>query len=134
MINTSVIPVGGDHITKDLSIVLKTPTEQAEMIKIQYGHAFYDDASDDELFEVPVIGADMKEQYSSTIYCEIIGVRLEELFELILEEFYRMGLQDLPGGVVLTGGVAKLEGIGQLARHMLQTRVRIIYTGLYWCK
>ena len=50
-------------MTKDLSIILKTPTEQAEKIKHQYGHAFYDDASDDELFEVPVIGADMKEQY-----------------------------------------------------------------------
>ena len=58
--STSVIPVGGDHITKDLSIVLKTPTEQARKIKQQYGHAFYDDASDDELFEVPVIGADPK--------------------------------------------------------------------------
>jgi cell division protein FtsA len=130
LINTSVIPVGGDHITKDLSIVLKTPTEQAEMIKIKYGHAFYDDASDDELFEVPVIGADMKEQYSQRYIAEIIGVRLEELFELVLEEFYRMGLQDLPGGVVLTGGVSKLEGIGQLARHILQTRVRL-YTPDY---
>ncbi|TQR16479.1 cell division protein FtsA [Psychrobacillus vulpis] len=130
LINTSVIPVGGDHITKDLSIVLKTPTEQAEMIKLKYGHAFYDDASDDELFEVPVIGADMKEQYSQRYIADIIGVRLEELFELVLEEFYRMGLQDLPGGVVITGGVAKLEGLGQLARHILQTRVRL-YTPDY---
>ena len=125
LVNTSVIPVGGDHITKDLSIVLKTPTEQAEKIKLKYGHAFYDDASDDELFEVPVIGADMKEQYSQRYIAEIIGVRLEELFELILEDFYRMGLQDLPGGVVITGGVSKLDGIGQLARHILQTRVRL---------
>lgn len=130
LIKTAVIPVGGDHITKDLSIVLKTPTEQAELIKLQYGHAFYDDASDDELFEVPVIGADMKEQYSQRYIAEIIGVRLEELFEMVLEEFYRMGLQDLPGGVVITGGVAKLEGIGQLARHILQTRVRL-YTPDY---
>ena len=53
--HTGVIPVGGDHITKDLSIVLKTPTEQAEKIKQQYGHAFYDDASDEQLFEVPVV-------------------------------------------------------------------------------
>ena len=43
----------------------------------------------------------MKEQYSQRYISEIIGVRLEELFELVLEEFYRMGLQDLPGGVVL---------------------------------
>ena len=128
--HTSVLPVGGDHLTKDLSIILKTPTEQAEKIKHQYGHAFYDDASDDELFEVPVIGAEMKEQYSQRYISEIIGVRLEELFELVLEEFYRMGLQDLPGGVVITGGVAKLEGLLQLSRHILQTRVRL-YTPEY---
>lgn len=130
MSHTSVLPVGGDHVTKDLSIVLKTPTEQAEKIKHQYGHAFYDDASDDELFEVPVIGADTKEQYSQRYISEIIGVRLEELFEMILEEFYRMGLQDLPGGVVISGGVGKLEGLSQLARHILQTRVRL-YTPEY---
>lgn len=128
--HSSVLPVGGDHITKDLSIVLKTPTEQAEKIKQQYGHAFYDDASDDELFEVPVIGADTKEQYSQRYISEIIGVRLEELFEMIVEEFYRMGIQDLPGGVVITGGVGKLEGLLQLARNILQTRVRL-YTPEY---
>jgi cell division protein FtsA len=124
-ISTAVIPVGGDHLTKDLSIILKTPTEQARKIKHQYGHAFYDDASDDELFEVPVIGADSKDQYSQRYISEIIGVRLEELFDLVLEELYRMGIHDLPGGVVLTGGTTKLDGILQLARHVLRTRVRI---------
>jgi len=122
---TAVIPVGGDHITKDLSIILKTPTEQARKIKHQYGHAFSDDASDDELFEVPVIGADSKDQYSQRYISEIIGVRLEELFDLVLEELYRMGVHDLPGGVVLTGGITKMDGLLQLARHVLKTRVRI---------
>ena len=122
---TSVIPVGGDHITKDLSIVLKTPTEQAEKIKQQYGHAYIDDASDDELFEVPVVGADTTDQYSQRYISEIISVRLEELFELILDELARMGVQDLPGGIVITGGVTKLEGIAQLARQCMQSRVRI---------
>lgn len=124
-IHTAMIPVGGEHITKDLSIVLKTPTEQAEKIKLEFGHAYYDDASDDELFEVPVIGADTKEQFSQKYISEIIGVRLEELFDLIIDELYRVGIQDLPGGVVLTGGVAKLEGLPQLARHVLQTSVKI---------
>lgn len=122
---TSVIPIGGDHVTKDLSIILKTPTEQARKIKHKYGHAFYDDASDDELFEVPVIGADSKDQYSQRYISEIIGVRLEELFDLILEELYRMGIRDLPGGIVLTGGITKIEGLLQLARHVLKSRVRI---------
>ncbi len=127
---TGVIPVGGEHITKDLSIVLKTPTEQAEIIKKQFGHAFFDDASDDEVFEVPVSGTDTMDQYSQKYIAEIIGVRLEELFELILDELARLGVRDLPGGVVLTGGVAQLEGIAQLARQTMQTRVRI-YTPDY---
>lgn len=123
--NTAVIPVGGEHITKDLSIVLKTPTEQAEKIKKQYGHAFYDDASDEQLFEVPVVGTDTTDQYSQRYIAEIIGVRLEELFELVLDELARMGIQDLPGGVVISGGVAQIEGIAQLARQVMLTRVRV---------
>ncbi len=125
LIATSVLPVGGDHVTKDLSIILKTPTEKARKIKHQYGHAFYDDASDDELFEVPVIGADSKDQYSQRYISEIIGVRLEELFDLVLEELFKMGIRDLPGGVVLTGGITKIDGLLQLARHVLKSRVRI---------
>lgn len=125
LITTSVLPIGGDHVTKDLSIVLKTPTEQARKIKHRFGHAFYDDASDDDFFEVPIIGADTKEQYSQRYISEIIGVRLEELFDLVLEEFYKMGIRDLPGGVVLTGGITKIEGMLPLARHVLKTRVRI---------
>lgn len=122
---TSVLPIGGDHVTKDLSIVLKTPTEHARKIKHQYGHAFNDDASDDELFEVPVIGADSKDQYSQRYISEIIGSRLEELFDLVLDELYRMGIKDLPGGIVLTGGITKVEGLLQLARYVLKSRVRL---------
>ncbi|WP_153731207.1 cell division protein FtsA [Sporosarcina obsidiansis] len=130
LVNTSVLPIGGDHITKDLSIVLKTPTEQARMIKHQYGHTYYDDASDDELFEVPVIGADTKDQYSQRYISEIIGSRLEEVFDLILEDLYAAGIHDLPGGIVITGGTAKLDGILQLAREIFKTRVRL-YTPEY---
>src|SRR5699024_8319388 len=120
-----VVPLGGDNVTKDLSYVLQTPTEEARKIKHKYGHAFYDEASDDELFEVPIIGSETKEQFSQRYISEIIEVRLEELFDLILEEFYHMGIQSLPGGIVLTGGITKIEGILPLARHVLQQRVRI---------
>ncbi|WP_096550598.1 cell division protein FtsA [Ureibacillus thermosphaericus] len=123
--HTGVVPIGGDHITKDLSIILKTPTEQAEKIKRQYGHAFYEDASEEEVFEVPVVGTDATEEYSQKFLAEIISSRLEELFDLVLDELARLGVRDLPGGIVISGGVASLEGIAQLARQVLQTRVRI---------
>lgn len=50
---------------------------------------------------------------------------MEELFELILDELYRLGVDELPGGVVLTGGMAKMDGLPELARSILQTRVRL---------
>ncbi|CAM5189461.1 Cell division protein FtsA OS=Ureibacillus acetophenoni OX=614649 GN=ftsA PE=3 SV=1 [Ureibacillus acetophenoni] len=128
--HAGVVPVGGEHITKDLAIILKTTTEYAEKIKKQFGHAFYDDASEDEIFEVPVSGTDMVDQYNQKFISEIIGVRLEEMFELVLDELARLGVRDLPGGIVISGGVAQLEGVAQLARQVMQTRVRV-YTPDY---
>ncbi|ALC91072.1 cell division protein FtsA [Bacillus sp. FJAT-18017] len=121
---TSVIPIGGDTITKDLSIVLRTSTEDAEKIKIKYGHAFYEDASGEEVFSVPVIGSDQHQQFTQLEISEIIEARLEEIFELVLHEFKRMGIRDLPGGYVLTGGVSNLDGILDLAQAVFQNRVR----------
>lgn len=123
--HTGIVGMGGDQITKDLSIVLETSTEQAEKIKKQYGHAFLDDASDDQLFEVQIDGTSATQQYSQRYIAEIIGARVEEIFEYVLDELSRLGVRDLPGGIVLTGGVAALEGIGQVARHVMQLRVRI---------
>ncbi|WP_075981011.1 cell division protein FtsA [Bacillus massilinigeriensis] len=122
---TSVLPVGGDHITKDLSIGLKTSTEDAERIKIKYGHAFYDHASEEEVFSVPIIGSDQHQQYNQREISDIIEARMEEIFELILNELKRLGVRDLPGGYVLTGGVANIEGILELGQAILQNRVRI---------
>lgn len=123
--HVNMIPLGGENITKDLSVVLKTSMEQAEKIKIDYGHAYYDDASEDEMFTVPVIGTDSKEQYSQRFISEIIGARVEEIFDLVMDTLYQMQVDDLPGGVVITGGVAKLEGIQQLASEKLESRVRL---------
>nr|WP_263328089.1 cell division protein FtsA [Neobacillus sp. Marseille-Q6967] len=121
---TSVIPVGGEHITKDLSIGLRTSTEDAERIKIKYGHAFYDDASEDEVFSVPIIGSDQHQQFNQLEVSDIIEARLEEIFDLIVNEMKRLGYSDLPGGYVLTGGIANMQGVLELAQVILQNRVR----------
>ncbi|PLR80965.1 cell division protein FtsA [Bacillus canaveralius] len=123
--STSVLAVGGDHITKDLSIGLRTSTEDAEMIKIKHGHSFYDHASEDEVFSVPIIGSDQHQQFNQLEISDIIEARMEEILELIQNEIRRMGVRDLPGGFVLTGGVANMQGILELAQDVLQNRVRI---------
>ncbi|MGG5253035.1 cell division protein FtsA [Neobacillus sp. SM06] len=121
----TMLPIGGDHITKDLSIGLRTSTEDAEKIKIKHGHAFYDDASEDEVFSVPIIGSDQHQQFNQLEISDIIEARLEEIFDFIVEEMKRLGIRDLPGGYVLTGGVANMQGILELAEEVLQNRVRI---------
>ncbi|WHY88002.1 cell division protein FtsA [Neobacillus novalis] len=123
--STSVIPVGGDLLTNDLSKVLHTSTEDAEKIKVKYGHAFYDNASEDEFFSVPIIGSDQHQQFNQLYVSEIIEARMEEVFELIAHELKRLGVTDLPGGFVLTGGTAKMQGILELAQDIFQTPVRI---------
>lgn len=122
---TSVLPIGGEHITKDLSIGLRTSTEDAEKIKIKYGYAFYDHASEEEVFSVPIIGSDQHQQFNQLEISDIIEARMEEIFELIQNEIKRLGVHDLPGGYVLTGGVANTDGILELAEVVFQNSVRI---------
>ncbi|MCP3761913.1 cell division protein FtsA [Domibacillus sp. A3M-37] len=122
---TSVLPVGGDHITKDLSIGLRTSTEEAEQIKTKHGHAFYDLASEEEVFSVPVIGSDQHDQFTQLEISEIIEARLEELFIMVVEDLRQSGIHDIPGGFVLTGGASAMNGILDLAQDVFQNRVRV---------
>ncbi|ANB61176.1 cell division protein FtsA [Anoxybacteroides amylolyticum] len=122
---TSVLPVGGDHITKDISIGLRTSTEDAEKIKLKHGHAFYDFASEEEVFSVPVIGTDQHQQFTQLELADIIEARLEEIFQFVYQEIRKLGFRDLPGGYVLTGGVVNMPGILELAQVVLGSSVRV---------
>ncbi|MRX70801.1 cell division protein FtsA [Bacillus lacus] len=123
--STTVFPVGGEHITKDISIGLRTNTEEAERIKVKHGHAYYDYASEDDIFEVSIIGTDQKQQFTQLELSEIIEARLEEVLELVQNEIRRMGYHDLPGGYVLTGGSVGMPGVSELSQAVLQNSVRI---------
>ncbi|MDL5040386.1 cell division protein FtsA [Heyndrickxia coagulans] len=122
---TSVLPVGGDHITKDLSICLRASTEDAEEIKLKHGHAFSEDALEDDVFDVQIIGSEQKEQFNQLQISDIIEARLEEIFLLIQQELRKTGVHDLPGGIVLTGGTANMPGVPELAETVFQSRVRV---------
>jgi cell division protein FtsA len=122
---TSILPVGGEHLTKDISIGLRTSTDAAEKIKIKHGHAFYDHASEEEVFSVPIIGSDQHQQFSQLEIADILEARLEEIFEMVQHELKRLGVKELAGGYVLTGGVASMPGILELAQVVLANNVRI---------
>ncbi|UCZ51819.1 cell division protein FtsA [Bacillus shivajii] len=122
---TSQLPLGGDHITNDISVGLRTSTEEAESVKKEFGHAFVDHASDDETFEVSEIGSDQKQEFSQWQIANIIEPRIEEILQYVQKEIQRLGYRDLAGGYVLTGGTVKLPGILELTRDVLQKNVRI---------
>lgn len=122
---TSVIPIGGDHITNDISIGLRISTDEAERIKVKYGHAQIQLASKDETFKVSKIGSDLKEEFSQHDLAFIIEPRLTEMLQLIENEIYKFGYEDLAGGYVLTGGSAKTQGLLELAMDTLQNSVRV---------
>lgn len=125
LVGTSMIPLGGDHITKDLSIGLRSSTEDAEEIKINYGHAYYEDANENETFDVTIIGSHEKETFNQLEIANIIEARLEEIFMFALRELRKMGFYDLPGGYVLTGGTMNMLGALDLARDVFQSNVRL---------
>ncbi|AUJ62264.1 cell division protein FtsA [Bacillus velezensis] len=122
---TAVIPLGGENITKDVSIGLRTSTEEAERVKKQFGHAFYDEASEDEVFEVTVIGTNQKQSFTQQEIANIIEARVEEILEIAAAEIEQMGITDLPGGFVLTGGQAAMPGVLSLAQEVLRHNVRV---------
>ncbi len=125
LVNTSVIPIGGEYVTNDIAIGLKTQSEVAEQIKIKHGCALIEEALEDETFSVPRIGSNEHKEYNQVDLAHIIEPRLAEMFELVQKEIRKMGYQEVPGGYVLTGGVTAMPGIQELAQSVLQNAVRI---------
>jgi cell division protein FtsA len=122
---TSVLPVGGDHVTNDIAIGLRTQTEVAEVIKLRHGCALVADASEEETFKVSRVGSNVDKEFTQFDLSNIIEPRLQEILLMVRQEVEKMGYKELAGGYVLTGGVAALPGIQKLAEFELDAAVRI---------
>lgn len=124
--HTSVLGVGGDHITSDIAHGLRLPISQAEEIKKQHGHAVEAEIKDDEEFHVRPFGEEVPLQISRRELSQIIEARVDEIFSLVLQEIKRSGYDGLlPAGMVLTGGSSVLPGMRMLASQVLGLPVRI---------
>lgn len=124
--HTAVLPTGGEHITNDIAIGLRTPFTTAEELKIRHGHARPQSVNPNESFDVAMFGEGERQRVSRQFLSQIIEARVEEIFDLILQEIKRSGYDGLlPAGVVLCGGTADLAGIRDVARDMLNLPVRI---------
>ncbi len=122
---SAVIPIGGNHITRDIAIGLRTPDHQAERIKQEFGCALSAVLDHDEEIEVPSVGGRPPRILSRQMLAEIIEPRMEEILTLIRREIQKSGYEDLlPAGVVLTGGSSIMAGIEELSERILQLPVR----------
>jgi len=125
---TAVIPLGGNHITSDIAVGLRTPLENAEELKKQHGCALVSQIDKNATIEVPSIGGGKPRTVFRQLLCEVIEPRAEEILSLVHKEVIKSGYKDLlTSGVVLTGGTSILEGINELTEQVFSLPVRIGY-------
>ncbi|ACL69668.1 cell division protein FtsA [Halothermothrix orenii] len=123
---TSVLPVGGNHVSNDIAVGLRTPIAEAEKIKIMAGSATTKNIGDDEYIEVVSASRKKKNKIPRKALCEVIEPRMQEIFNLVKRELDEVGPRDLtPAGVVLTGGASLLEGAEELASEVIGLPVRL---------
>jgi cell division protein FtsA len=124
--HTGVIPIAGDQVTNDIAMALRTPTQNAEEIKIKYACALTQLAGADETIKVPSVGERPPRDLSRQALAEVVEPRYDELFTLVQAELRRSGFEDLiAAGIVLTGGTSKMEGVVELAEEIFHAPVRI---------
>src|SRR5499426_2404004 len=124
--HTAVIPIAGDQITNDIAMALRTPTPDAELVKLRHGCALRQLADAAELIEVPGLGDRAPRQLSRQTLAEVIEPRVEELYSLVQQVLRQSGFEELlSSGIVLTGGSAVMEGMVELGEEIFHMPVRL---------
>jgi cell division protein FtsA len=124
--HTAVIGLGGEYVTKDIAIGIRTPIDKAEEIKRQYGCAFSPLVRPNEYVSVPGVGGREQREVSRAVLASIIEPRVEEILSLTLREIKRTEYADMLGaGIVLTGGASLMEGMQELAEKVFEMPVKL---------
>jgi cell division protein FtsA len=124
--HTAVLGLGGNNLTNDIAVGLRTPIKEAEQIKIGHGSCLNSLVDKNQMIEVPSVGGRKPRLLSRYILSEILEPRVEEIFTLIDQEIERTGFKELlASGVVITGGSALLPGIAEIADQAFQLPTRI---------
>ena len=123
--HTAVLSLGGNHLTNDIAVGLRTPMGEAEKIKHAYGCCLGSMVGKDETIEVPSVGGREPRVLSRQLLAEILEPRVEEIFTLVNRELVKSGFEDLiASGVVITGGTSILPGMPELAEQIFNMPVR----------
>jgi cell division protein FtsA len=130
-LHLAVLPVGGNHVTNDIAIGLRTTLTEAETLKLNYGHTLPEVIALEEKIDVRLVG-DRLQATPRRYLAEIIGPRMREIFQMAGEEVSNSGYDGLlPAGLVVTGGGARLMGTTDAAQAVFDTAVRLgLPTGL----
>lgn len=125
-LHTAIVPVGGENVTNDIAIGLRTSIDTAEKIKIEYGSCLPEDVSDRETIDLSQISKIDQQTVSKRHMVEIIQARYHEIFSLVRDELKKINRDGmLPAGVILTGSASKMPGSIDLARETLNLPVQI---------
>jgi cell division protein FtsA len=124
--HTGVVPIGGDHFTNDVAVGLRTPLVEAEKIKRSFGNAVVTNVPESNEIEVPAVGERPSRLMPQRLLSEILEPRARELFEFVRDNLRQGGvLEALGAGTVLTGGGARLAGLGAVAESVLRCPPRV---------
>ncbi|HUO84640.1 MAG TPA: cell division protein FtsA [Thermoanaerobaculia bacterium] len=123
--HTNVLPVGAGHFTSDISVVLRTPMEDAERIKKRYGCALGALVTDDEPVEVPTVGGRQAKILPRHELISILEPRAAEIARLVYSDLEKAGLEkEIRAGVVITGGGAEMDGLAEMIEQVFDQQVR----------
>lgn len=125
LVDADAIEMAGRDITEDIAEGLNTSYETAEKIKHQYGHAFFDSASDQDVFTVDQVDSEEDAQFTQKDLADIIEARVEDIFFEVFDVLQELQLTKVNGGFVVTGGSANLLGVKELLQDMVSEKVRI---------
>ncbi|BFL68077.1 MULTISPECIES: cell division protein FtsA [Staphylococcus] len=125
LVDADSIEMAGRDITDDIAQGLNTTYDTAEKIKHQYGHAFYDSASEQDVFSVDQIDSEEHVQYTQKDLSDYIEQRVEDIFFEVFDVLQELGLTKVNGGFIVTGGSANLLGVKELLQDMVSEKVRI---------
>ncbi|BCM25886.1 MAG: cell division protein FtsA [Methylophilaceae bacterium] len=124
--HTAVVPIAGDQITNDVAVAFRTPTQSAEEIKIKYGCALRQLSDAREVVEVPGVDGREARQLSLQTLAEVIEPRVVELYEFVLGELRRSGMEEMiASGIVITGGSSMMRGMVELGEEIFHMPVRL---------